>query len=253
MKGLPFILVFALLTATLLSATPSTAATPPVSATLSGPTLVASGSTHTYVLRVSGGPSLTGKANYSFSAVLHAKNTTGLSITPTSGSSALGVFYINITAGGAAEIVTATFNITSGSGSSVVNASKSFLITVVHAIVITVPVINEGQVGVTYANLSLYINGRYIETETVNLSAGQKTSVTFQWVAYSYPTGTITATVVINSTGNLLFENGQVSTSFPIYIKGAPSNAVDDYLIAAIIVAAVVLVLFVFRRPKPRT
>jgi hypothetical protein len=107
-------------------------------------------------------------------------------------------------------------------------------------------------VGVKDANVSLYVNGHYVGSQIVNLSAGQSTDVTFKWVAYSYPAGKNTATVVINSSSGLVFANGQSVTSFTIYIPGKSGTYIDDYLIVASIFAAVILVLLLLRKPKPR-
>ncbi len=221
-----------------------------ISATFSGSVLVANSSTHMYVLNVSGGPSSAG--NYSYNAFLSARNITGLSITPTSGTNARGVFYLNLTAGPAAEVVTVTFNLTAGSGSSQTVATRQFLVTVVNPVAITVPVTNQGSSGVQNANVSLYIDNRYIQSKNVSLSAGQSTTLTFDWIAYNYPPGNNVATVKISSNGQLFFSNGEIQTSFTIYIPGGSEASIDNYLIIGCIVAAVVLFMIYFRKPKPR-
>lgn len=244
----------ALLLMALLLCVPAASAhtAPSVQAVLQGPTLIANSTTAHYKLIVGGGPASSGGGNYSYTATVSARNTTGVSISPVSGSSALGVFYVNITAGGSAEVLTAKFNITSGTGSDRVNVTREFLITVVHPVVITVPVSNEGNVGVQGANITLYINGHYIGTKEVNLSAGATENVTFVWLAYSYPQGKSTATVIVNSTGSLVFSNGQTETSFTIYIPGNGNRLVEDYIIVGIIFAAALFVLLALRRAKPR-
>lgn len=237
------------------SALPSPAASPlatsgaPISATFKGPDLIANSSTHMYVVTLSGGP---GQGNYSYNAFVTAKNMTSLSISPSTGTNALGVFYLNFTSGPAAEVVTLTLNMTSGSGSSQATASRQFLITVVDPVVIRVPVTNEGSAGVQNANVSLYINSKYIASSNVSLSAGQTTNVTFYWVAYNYPAGNNIATVKISSSGQLFFSNGEIQTSFSVYIPGSSETAIDNYLIVGCIVAAIVLFLVYFRKPKPR-
>ncbi len=231
------------------AASPLTTSVAPLSATLKGPELIANSSTHMYVVTLSGG---SGQGNYSYNAFVNAKNMTSLSISPSTGTNALGVFYLNFTSGPAAEVVTLTLNTTSGSGSSQATASRQFLITVVDPVVIRVPVTNEGSAGVQNANVSLYINNKYIASNNVSLSAGQTSNVTFYWVAYSYPTGNNMATVKISSSGQLFFSNGEIQTSFSIYMPGSTQTAIDNYLIVACVGAAMVLFLIYFRKPKPR-
>lgn len=230
------------------SASPSVSFGGPIEASLSGPTLISSSTTQQYVLTVTGGPA----GNYSYTAYVSAKNTTGLSPTPTTGTSADGIFYINVTTGGTAEVVTLTTNITAGTGNAQIYSIKSFLITVVNPITITVPVTNEGSSGVQNANVSLYVNNKYIESRNLTLSAGQTSNVTFSWLSSNYPPGTNTATVIISSSGQLFFANGQVQTSFPIYIPGGASAAIDNYIILGCVAAAIALFMIYFRKPKPR-
>ena len=220
----------------------------PLVATISGNSLVANSSTHQYLVVASGGVS----GNYSFTAYVTAGNSTGLSITPASGTSAIGRFYTNVTAGTHAEVVTLNVNITIGSGSLQSNTTKQFLIDVVNPVVITIPVENEGGSGVANANVSLFVNNELIQSKNVTLAAGQTTNVTFVWVAYHYPTGRVTATAVISSNGQLLFSNGASETSFPIYIPGSSENTIDGYIIIACFAAAVALFFVFFRKPKPR-
>lgn len=222
----------------------------PIVAALGGPQLIGNGTTHEYILNVSGGPA--GEGNYSYTGFVQAKNTTGLSISPTTGTSAGGRFVINITAGTAAEIVTVLFNITAGSGNQQISANKTFLLTVVKPVIITVPVTNQGSSGVQNANVSLYINNKYIQSQNVTLAAGQTRNVTFDWLAYNYPAGGNVATVKISSSGQLFFGNGQIETSFTLYIPGNSANVIDNYIIIGCIAAGVLLFMIYFRKPKPR-
>lgn len=222
----------------------------PIVASLSGRTIVANGTTQGYVLNVTGGP--VGQGNYSYTAFVYAKNTTGLSVTPTTGTDAQGVFYLNLTAGVQPEIVTLTINITAGAGSQQVYSVKSFLVNVVRPVTVTVPVTNEGPSGVQNANVSLYVDGSYVQSRNVTLSAGQTTNVTFTWLAYHYPAGSNIATVSINASGHVLFSNGETQTSFTIYIPGGTTTAIDNYLVVGCIVAGIVLFMIYFRKPKPR-
>lgn len=222
----------------------------PIVATLTGDTLVANSTTHEYVLTAAGGPVNGG--NYSFTAFVTEKNSSGLAVSPTTGTSAFGIFHINVTAGSAAGIVTLTVNITAGSGSQQIYSIKNFLITVVDPVVLHVQVTNDGSAGVQNANVSLYIDNQFIQSSNVTLAAGQTTTVTFYWVAYHYPAGKNLATVSVSSNGQLLFSNGETQTSFPVYIPGSAESTVDGYIIVGCVIAAAVLFMIYFRKPKPR-
>ena len=232
------------------SAAPSAQYGGPIVATFYGPSLIANSSTHEYIINATGGP-LSG-GNYSYTAFVSEKNSTGLSVSPSAGTSAAGVFYMNLTTGPAAGVVTLKVNITAGTGDQQVASIKQFLITVVNPIVITVPVTNQGTAGVQNANISLYINSRFISAQTVSLSAGQSTNVTFDWLEYHYPSGNNVATVTVVSNGTLLFANGQAQTSFNVYVPGNTANTIDSYIILGCVVAAVLLFMIYFRKPKPR-
>lgn len=232
------------------SARPSAQYGGPIVATISGPGLVANSTTHEYIINATGGPSNGG--NYSYTAFVSEKNSTGLSVSPSAGTSSGGVFYMNLTTGPAAGVVTLKVNITVGVGDQQIASVKQFLITVVNPVVITVPVTNQGTAGVQNANVSLYINNKFVSSQMVSLSAGQSKNVTFDWLEYHYPSGNNVATVTVVSNGTLLFANGQAQTSFNVYVPGGTANTIDSYIILGCIVAAVLLFMIYFRKPKPR-
>ncbi len=224
----------------------------PLNVALAGPSLVANASTSHYYLNLSGGPTGVAPFNYSYVATVHASNATGSSITPSSGKSPTGVFAVNITAISVSGVMTIVVNASYTAGSATVNSSRSFLIDVVHPVLITVPVVNSGSTGVHNVPVSMYIDGNFIQSETVSIPAHNETNVTFDWVAYKYSPGTHYVTLVIDSNGTLLFANGARQTTVSLYIPGNTFTVIDDMLISAIIFASVAFFMIYMRRPKPR-
>jgi len=248
------ILVALFLLAFFIPAHPAAAATPaymPINSQFQGPVLVANNSTHTYTLTITGGGGPAGQNNYTYSASLEASNTSGMTVTPSTGSGNSGKFAMNITFGNA-EIVTVQFNITSRYAGLNYTHSMYFLIHVVKPVVIRVPVTNTGMAGVKDVNVSLFIDGRFIESVNVTLSPGQTEAITFLWLSYVYPAGEHTATVIVNSNQSLVLQNGKAEATFAITIPGNTNTLINDYLITGIFAAAFVFVLLYFRKPKPR-
>ena len=224
----------------------------PLNVYLAGPSLVANGSTSQYYLNLSGGPSGSTSFNYSYSATVHASNITGSSVSPSSGKSPTGVFPINITATSGSGVMTIVVNASYAAGSVTVNKSQSFLITVVHPIVIIVPIVNNGNVGVHNVPVSMYVDGVFVQSQTVSIAAHNETNITFDWIAYSYSPGTHYITLVIDHNGTLLFSNGARRTTVTLYIPSSTFTMIDDLLISGIILASVAFFLIYMRRPKPR-
>ena len=224
----------------------------PLDVYFSGPDIVANGSTNSYYLNITGGPAVSAGSNYSYSASIQARNTTGSSIQPSTGKSPSGSFQVNITSMSPSGIMTVVINASFTSSGITVNKTESFLINVVHPVVITIPIYNEGSSGIRNAPVSLYVDGHFIQTQTVSVGAHQTVNVTFDWISYSYAPGSHTLTVVIDANNTLLFSNGARTTSITIYLPGNTFTEIDDVLISGIIVAAAFSVLIFFRRPKPR-
>jgi hypothetical protein len=99
-------------------------------------------------LTIVGGPAADLGANYTYKAEIIADNETGSSISPSTGSSASGVFRLNITMPGEAQTITVKVNATSKSPDSTEHVSKvrEFEVKVVSPIVITATVHNTGSV-----------------------------------------------------------------------------------------------------------
>ncbi|MBX8631068.1 MAG: hypothetical protein KIY12_05375 [Thermoplasmata archaeon] len=246
------LLPFFLLTGVQTASTPAYASTPPLVVTLAGPDIVANGSTNTYYINITGGPTTSASYNYSYTATIHSANVTGSSVSPSTGKSSSGSFPVNITSTTDAGIMTVAVNATFSSPGVTVNKSVSFLIKVVHPVVIRVPIYNSGPSGIRNVPVSLFVDGSFVATQVVSIPAHSSVNVTFDWVSYSYTPGAHTVTVVIDSNSTLLFSNGARQTSFTIYIPGNTFVEIDDLLITGIIIAAFFFVLIYFRKPKPR-
>jgi hypothetical protein len=225
----------------------------PVVVTLGGPSLVANASTSQYYLNLTGGPSGVSSFNYSYSAVIHAANVSGSSITPSTGSSHTGVFPVNITSTSSIGVMTVVVNASFASAGVTVNKSQSFIIRVVHPITITVPVRNNGNEGIHNVPISMYVDGVFKQSTTVSIPAHNEINVTFEWIAYTYSPGTHVVTLVIDYNGTLLFSNGARQTTINLYIPGSTFTVLDNLLTAGIIFAAIVFFMIFMRRPKPRT
>jgi hypothetical protein len=225
---------------------------PPLNVYFSGPGIVANGTTNSYYINITGGPSVSTGYNYSYSASIQAKNTTGSSIQPSTGKSPSGSFLVNITSTSSSGVMTVVINASFTSSGITVNKTASFLINVVHPVVITIPIYNDGASGIRNTPVSLYVDGHFVQTQTVSVGAHQTVNVTFDWISYSYAPGPHTVTVVIDANNTLLFSNGARTTSITVYLPGNTFTEIDDVMISGIVVAAVFAVLIFFRRPKPR-
>lgn len=226
----------------------------PVEISLNVPSFAGTLTTVPCTLKVSGGPAADTGSNLSFKAEIVAKNATGSSITPSTGSSLDGVFSVNITMPGEAQTIKVRVNATSrASGSSdSVYLVREFEVKVVKPIAITVTVYNTGSVDAEGVAANFYADGILLGTERFAVAAGSSTVVRHNWTWANIADGKHVVTVVLDEPNGVVeFSDGNNVLSQTIYV-GEQSNPIGAVLTAGVIVMGVFVALTLMAKPSKR-
>ena len=206
-------------------------------------------------LTVSGGPAGDMGGNFSYKAEVIADNITGSLISPSTGSSASGVFMISITMPGyAPQTIKIRFNVTSedlATGDSTEKV-KEIEMKVIDPIVLRATVYNTGSADAVNVTAKFYGDGIYLGTRTFDLAAGSSVVLSYNWTWASISEGKHTATVVIDDTNGLVeFSNGNNICSLTIYV-GDESNPLGAVLTVGVIIMSVFVFLTFLQKPSAR-
>lgn len=205
-------------------------------------------------LKVTGGPASDLGTNYTFKAEIVAKNTTGSSVLPSTGTSGTGVFSLNITMPGEAQTIKVRINATSkGTGTSdSTYMVREFEIKVVQPIAIKVTVYNTGDMDAEGVSAAFYADGILLGTETFGVAAGSSTQVVHNWTWANIADGKHVVTVVIDDKNGIVeFSDGNNVLSQTIYI-GEQSNPIGGVLTVGVIIMGVLVALTVMAKPAKR-
>lgn len=230
----------------------------PITISLDGPTRIGLEEKHAYKVQIAGGPE-GNNTTYSWTGTLSGKNSAEATLTPnTGGPLKSGTFYFNLTSPKNSGDLTITINaqannVAGGNGSK----SKEFTIEVVNPIILTATVKNIGNATANNVPVMFFLNddptdSLLIYNTTVTLVPNATMDIKYNWTSYDIGPGKHTIMIQVDPNSTLVtFANGNKTMEQDIFynVKGY-----DQYNVWlwGLIVALVVLVFLVWRRPNPK-
>jgi hypothetical protein len=225
-------------------------ASSPVHGTISGPTVIATGSNSTYYLNASGGPAVSANGtligNITWKIAVSGSNSSGLAFSPAKGSVVPGtpaVTHLKVSRVPQTLTVTVKFTSTYITSNATTNVTESIRVVtpyVVHATLVVGPTSSILSFDVTVA-----LDGRTVGTVHVPAIAANGTyNLTFDYATTGLSAGQHTFTISLaGEHGLVTFAGGAVEFSQSFYVLGpAP-----DYALWVLVgVAVFVGVLFIF-------
>lgn len=225
----------------------------PVEISLELPSFAATLQAIPCTLEISGGPAELG-ANFTYKAEIIAGNTTGSSVSPSTGSAASGVFNLTITMPGEAQDIKVKINATSRTpnSSEYVSKVKEFEIKVVAPIVITATVYNTGHVDAENVTAKFYADGIVLGEQKFAVAAGQSKELVHNWTWANIADGKHVVTVIIDDADGIVeFSDGNNVYSMTIYV-GSQGNPVGGVLTVGVIIMSVLVTLMILAKPGKR-
>jgi|GEM_PF-1241479 hypothetical protein len=225
----------------------------PVRVIISGPDVAGINEVRTYSVNISGGPAMLGNGNYSYKAVIKAKNTTGTYVTPAEANNTNGHFELNVTMPGEPQRITLEVNATSNRQNETKWVVKEYIIEVVKPYIFKATIKNVGDVDVYGCVVEVFVDDKKITETKIDLQ--KNSTYTFQ---YNY-TGNIDAPgwhtakfVIQNAHGVVVFENGTDEITFSFYKNPPPLPKWLPLAVALIVipVVSIIILLLLGRRKK---
>lgn len=205
-------------------------------------------------LKVSGGPAAEQGNNYTYKAEIVAGNKSGSSVTPSTGSSATGVFALNVTMPGEAQTIKVRVNVTSKGNTSdeTVFKVREYEVKVISPIVITATVYNTGDVDAKNVTARFYADGIMLGEQAFDISSGGSKKLTHNWTWANIAEGKHVVTVVVDDDDGIVeFSDGNNVYSMTIYV-GSQGNPVGAVLTVGVIIMSVLVALMVMAKPQKR-
>jgi hypothetical protein len=228
------------------------AASTPVFASLSGPTLVATNEKHQYQVVAIGGPGDGTGGNYSFQFTLVGTRLTDAKVLPDSGGSKTGKFYVNVTASSFADDLTLSVKVGSYNATSSSNITKTMVIKVVKPIVITAKVVNQGNATLTGVPVTFYVDDVKLYNTTINLSSKATKTVVYNWTSQTVGDGEHSVRVELDPNSQFVrFSSGGTIFTQTIWVGPTDSSGNDGILIGMFVLMLFVTYL-VYKRPTKR-
>jgi hypothetical protein len=207
------------------------------------------------VLTVSGGPAGDMGGNFSYKAEIIADNETGALLSPSSGSSAYGVFNLSVTMPGyGPQTIKIRVNVTSKDIASGDSAEKTreYEVKVLDPIVLQATVYNTGVVDVSNVTARFYADGEYLGSKTFDVEAGSSAVLSYNWTWVNIADGKHTVTVVLDSANDIVeFSNGNNVYTMTVYV-GDESNPLGAVLTVGVIIMSVMVFLTYLQKPAPK-
>lgn len=204
-----------------------------------------------------GGPAADLGGTYNWTAEITASlNSTGAAIIPSVGAAvAGGVWVVNVTmpdTGNQTVTVKIIGTSTASTGTASVTASSEFEMQVVVPILIRATIQNTGKVDANNVTAKIFADGVLLDTQTVNVSAGASTTISYNWTFLSIRNGRHTVTVTVDDPSNVVeFSNGNNVFTQVIYI-GKQGNPAAVGLTFGVIIAAILVGLMFLQKPVRR-
>jgi hypothetical protein len=226
-----------------------------VSIDLDYPAYAAKGNTIECVVTVEGGPAGDSAGNFTYTAEITGSNTTGSAIDPSSGTSASGVFVLNVTMPASApQTIKIRISATSISsvGSVSAAAERNFSMEVVDPVVVRATVFNNGPVDAENVTARFYVDGVLLETRIFNVSSNSYEQIEYNWTFLNIRNGKHVITVTVDDPNNIAeFSDGNNVFSKTVYLgkQGNPAGAV---LTIGVIIMSVLVALMYMSKPQSR-
>ncbi|MDH3364653.1 MAG: hypothetical protein OEM29_01395 [Thermoplasmata archaeon] len=206
-------------------------------------------------LTITGGPAGDFGGNFSYKAEIIADNETGSHVSPSSSSSASGVFNISVTMPGyAPQTIKIRINVTSEDFSSGESSEKTrdYELKVIDPIVLRATVYNTGAVDAKNVTAKFYADGEYLGMRIFDLGAGASTVLTYNWTWVNIDSGRHTVTVVLDGSNDLVeFSNGNNVYTMTVYV-GDESNPLGAVLTVGVIIMSVMVFLTFLQKPSTK-
>lgn len=227
-----------------------------ISVDLDHPSFAAKGSKIPLTLLITGGPAGEIGGNYTYRAELDGTNTTGASVTPSTGTSESGVFRLNLTLPTQApQTLKIIINATSKEARTQTSSftESTFEIKVVDPIVITATVHNPGTVDAKNVTARFYADGALLTSMVFNVSAGSSESLEYNWTFAKIKSGKHVVTVTVDDPEDLVeFSDGNNVFSQTIYV-GSQGNPAGVVLVIGVIIASILTGLMFIAKPPKRS
>lgn len=227
--------------------------TTPLSASMSGPTVVSTGTTTRYLMFGWGGPAIASNGtlvgNITYYTTLVASNLTGVSLSPPSAH-----FPVNqsdatdLSVGNASETLTIDVMVSSVHSGTNESTNFSYVVHIVHPYVVSATIVNSSTVEVTSFNVYVLLDGAVIGNVTVpNIQPGGKYALTFAYPTLGLSPGDHTFTIALDQQNGLVtFANGETVYTVTVYVTGPAPNYTLWY-VAGIVAFFGAIFIFVSR------
>jgi hypothetical protein len=174
-------------------------------------------------------------------------------VTPGNANDRNGSFRVDVTMPSVAQDMVLRVTVSSFAGTTGVeleNVTRDYPIKIVTPIVITVKVVNSGQIAVGNVPIEFFADGAKIFNTTVSIAANSSATVQYNWTTVSLSVGTHDITVQLDPSNEFVrFEGGGAVFTQTIYY-GSPNYGSSDGLIVVLIAFLLFTSYIVYRRPK---
>jgi hypothetical protein len=223
----------------------------PLYVSIDGPIAIGKGETMQYVVNALGGPAEASGGNYSYKASIVGTDANTASVLPTSGTSVTGKFYMNVTAGGVADIVLRV-NVTSISGSESMNEIAEYGIRIMEPVVITAQIENAGSAQVEGLPVTINADGVIIHKTNVTIGPQATFALIYNWTDPDLSKGKHVFTVVLDADNEFItFEGGGTVYTVAIHY-GEDDYGTWNILLAVLAGFLIFLASSFYRRPSKR-
>ncbi|MGP8071806.1 MAG: hypothetical protein ACLPZM_01575 [Thermoplasmata archaeon] len=221
-----------------------------VTANITGPSVLATGSNHRYLIQATGGPAVlpngTIVGNLTYYAAVSANDLTGVTITPTSAAllnNTPGQPLLEV--GSVAQTITISVMVSSVLNQSNSSVNLTYTVQAVQPYVVAAEIVNAANVTVGGFPVLVDLDGTQIgnvSVPSIQPHAAYNLSYDYATLGLSVGYHTFTLSLVL-AHGLLRFENGSSSYSETIYIPGPAPDYTLWYATGAV---AFIGVLFIF-------
>ena len=223
---------------------------PPLSASVTGPNVMATSSTVHLTINASGGPAFTSNGtkigNLTYYASVSASNLSGVAITPSTGAFTAGTNETPmLQAGASAEVVTVAVEVSSVYQKENVSKNLTFTITVVQPYVVSATLVNTGSTTVLPFVVNVTLDGTRVGNVSIpSIAPNGRYNLSFQYATLGLASGDHTFVLSLpNAHGLVSFANGQSSYTATFYVSSGASDNTLWYVLGGV---AFVGVLFIF-------
>jgi len=225
------------------------AATSNFTASMSGPTLLATSADGFYDVNATGGaayaPNGTLVGNITYYASIFASNTTGITFTPTTATISNGSYRgAALTVNAIAQLVTIDVLVTSVSSTANDSINLTYTIHVVQPYELAATLVDRSTATVLSFVVTIELDGSAVGTVTVpTFTAGSTYDLSYKYVTLGLGSGWHTFTISLaNEHGLVTFPNGSTAYSVSFYIPGAPPDYTLWYVAGIVAFLGVVFI-----------